>query len=253
MKILRLDSKKYNDLHTFEEKFFKMCDTILNKYALRVNDELYEFMELEVYLYCDGHLDPYVHKAKDQSIPEMFYFHKSGNSYKGGTYKGLDITFGFKEKEAYGGILVRSIRKIGETNTIEGPCKTVDKILEICKKDSIQDLVGDKQMKINNDILKIEKHNMQVTDKTIRSPRVGLKLKKPPYEEYTMKRYRYTKGVCISKYKPLILLSTYLDGDEYDKKIETYIEEFKKDIDLNEYYGKNMTTKELIRVYGKLH
>lgn len=66
-----------------------------------------------------------------------WYFHRFGKTYKVGTYKGMDLTFG-KGDKAYGGILIRAISSVGATDGkhlppnefIEGPCNTVNKILE---------------------------------------------------------------------------------------------------------------------------
>jgi hypothetical protein len=61
----------------------------------------------------------------------------NGKSYKVGTYKGLDLSFG-KGQHAVGGILIRAITSVGAVNGkhlppnefIEGPCNTVTRILE---------------------------------------------------------------------------------------------------------------------------
>lgn len=50
-------------------------------------------------------------------------------SFKCGTYKGMDITFG--NKNIYGGILIRSIMDLNDGKYIEGPCNSVSKLLEI--------------------------------------------------------------------------------------------------------------------------
>jgi hypothetical protein len=50
-------------------------------------------------------------------------------SFKCGTYKGMDITFG--NQDIYGGILIRSIMDLNDSKYIEGPCNSVSKLLEI--------------------------------------------------------------------------------------------------------------------------
>lgn len=63
----------------------------------------------------------------------QWYFHKFGKSYKSGTYKGLDITFG-KGSIAHGGILIRAISQLDPppvNEFIEGPCNCVNKILAL--------------------------------------------------------------------------------------------------------------------------
>jgi len=39
-------------------------------------------------------MDPFTHKDPLQQTCGQWYFHKIGAQYKGGTYKGLDLTFG---------------------------------------------------------------------------------------------------------------------------------------------------------------
>jgi hypothetical protein len=57
-------------------------------------------------------MDEYTHCNDDQLKYGYWYFHKFPNgSYKGGTFKGLDITLG-NNKDKYCGILIRSIYDI---------------------------------------------------------------------------------------------------------------------------------------------
>ena len=58
-----------------------------------------------------------------------------GKGYRGGSYKGLNLTFG-KGDKGDGGILIRALSKIDEetgnpADFTEGPSKSVDKILEL--------------------------------------------------------------------------------------------------------------------------
>jgi hypothetical protein len=92
-----------------------IANDIINHTVLIVNKKPIQICEIEFYLHCSGHEDPFVHKDNHQSIPNKWYFHRTGNSYKSGTYKGLDITFRpyktqyIKPQKIYGGILIRSI------------------------------------------------------------------------------------------------------------------------------------------------
>ena len=65
--------------------------------------------EVEVYFNDDEvHKDTFTHGQDMQRESGKWYFHKQGNSYKSGTYRGLDLAFG-KGKKAAGGILMRSL------------------------------------------------------------------------------------------------------------------------------------------------
>ena len=65
------------------------------------------------------------------------YFHKSGSGYRGGSRKGLDLTFG--QNGAFGGILIRCIKH--KELVIEGPSLVVDYILSTFKSESISKFI----------------------------------------------------------------------------------------------------------------
>jgi hypothetical protein len=71
-----------------------------------------------------------------------WYFHKKNDDgkYNGGTFKGLDMTFG--RDGSYIGILIRSVRRIKTGKFIEGPCNCVDRILADNRVESIDELVS---------------------------------------------------------------------------------------------------------------
>ena len=75
---------------------------------LRVNDRSVDLCEIEFYLHGDDHPDPFVHRDPMQRSFGRWYFHRVGENYRGGTFKGLDITFG--SDGYYGGVLIRSLR-----------------------------------------------------------------------------------------------------------------------------------------------
>ena len=58
----------------------------------------------------------------------------------------MDITFGYsndiKQKNVYGGILIRSIKNFDSKEIIGDPCKVVNKILEINGAITINDFVN---------------------------------------------------------------------------------------------------------------
>lgn len=89
-------------------------------------------------------LDCFVHCNEDQLEYGKWYFHKMGkkssSKYKGGTYKGLDLTLGSKEKNIYCGILIRSVMDIDTLGMTEGPCRCVNLFLQSAECKSINDL-----------------------------------------------------------------------------------------------------------------
>jgi len=168
--------------------FGKIADQILNNYELVIKDQVYRICEIEFYCRCSKHEDKYTHCNKDQMEYEKFYFHKYNNgTYKAGTYKGIDITFG--NNNMYFGILIRSIYNEQNNEFIEGPCRTVNKILEINECSQVKELIGDEILGIYGDERVKIRHNKDLIKKSIYiGPRIGLSDK---YPDYKLKKYRF--------------------------------------------------------------
>ena len=144
-----------------------IIQTLLQRVILRAGCNRYRLAEIEFYLFDEEkHPDPFVHCDENQRTFGHFYFHRqNGKSYKGGTYKGLDITFG--EENVYGGMLIRAMVSVGEERerenenekerekekgkesqresekgeVVEGPCNVVNRILRDTNCESIEELV----------------------------------------------------------------------------------------------------------------
>jgi hypothetical protein len=221
--ILYLDSNTYSNCTTYEQKFSKIADKLLNKTVLVINDSEYRLEEIEFYLHTTDHQDIYTHRDDDQMHPCKWYFHKqSGGSYKGGTYKGLDITFGWNGNHpgnTYGGILIRAINKIPDGKTILGPCKTVDHILERTGCDKINDLVKDLSDTVFKKCKLYLKQKNDLDTKIIYSgPRVGLSFK---YPNYAVKNYRFLTNIkTTEKYKSTIIMNLINSGMTHDEIIK---------------------------------
>ena len=129
--------------------------------------------------------------------------------------KGLDIAFG--EEGRFGGILIRSLQKIGKKETICGPSLVVDNILKKNAMKSISDLVekfGISILEGENEGLYIKKEKIPNL-KMYSSARVGLTLKNKKSEQkpelFIMRNYRYfTDPKSISKHKHLMAISMSL-------------------------------------------
>ncbi|KAH9482101.1 hypothetical protein JR316_0004196 [Psilocybe cubensis] len=144
-------------------------------------DVEFQILEAEFYLRLDGcHEDPFTHGSEEQKVSGRWYFHRaprfskdstrsatSTTEYRGGSRKGLDLTFGGalapqlpsssgptsaspsrapainNEPQRMGGILLRSIREVKSKKIISGPSLLVDRILAASGVGSIQELVHD--------------------------------------------------------------------------------------------------------------
>lgn len=245
---------------TPEQKINTLAQHVLKNIKLIIDNVEYSLNEIEFYCYNTNHKDSYTHKDKDQLTNQEWYFHKYKNgTFKNGTYKGLDITFGDIKSKSYGGILIRTIEKLSNHSTIIGPCNVVNHIINETGYNTIDELVESLE---NNNVfntknkfhLKISNNydNRQIFD----GPRVGLSLK---YPEYLIKNYRFLKNPNdIPKYKDTIVSTLYSKGHSINdiikmtkiskKTVEKSISDFDdgkglSDVDVNK-------TKKINVLYG---
>ena len=175
------------------DNFTKIADVLLNKNVLAVKNKQFRLCEIEFYYRNKSHNDEYVHCDDDQLDFGGFYFHKyKTGSYKSGTYKGLDITFGDRKSETYFGILIRSMMDLETKEFTEGPCKCVNKILEQFGFETVADFMKDKPAKLTigdktHEFYLKEKSDL-IEENMLQGPRAGLSQK---YPDYLMKFYRY--------------------------------------------------------------
>jgi hypothetical protein len=142
-KTFDFSSETSEDCDSAEDKFNLFVKKILNDYKLVVGDQNYSIEEIELYYHSPDHEDTYTHKSKDQLKNSKWYFHKYGNgTYKSGTYKGLDMTFGNGD-DSYGGALIRSISNDKTDEFITGPCNAVNHILNKYDFSESSELVDD--------------------------------------------------------------------------------------------------------------
>jgi len=116
----------------------------MNEWDLWIAGQPHCVVELEAYVHGTGHADPYTHGDDGQNCRGVWYFHRKGGSFKGGTFKGLDLACGDGSRGVFAGLLLRSVRTLegGAGELVEGPCLVVDRILRLCGATSIAGLVG---------------------------------------------------------------------------------------------------------------
>lgn len=226
-------------------RFDSISGALLSEYYLSVihgsSQTDYEILELEFYLQKSGcHEDPFTHGSAEQERSGQWYFHrapKRSNSsqanlattvaggYRGGTRKGLDLTFGgpvctqtsssaepgITSAILRGGALLRTVRRLQDQKVISGPSLLVDEILRVSSASSISELVS---VKWQGDIaalsppsqprsiymyLRKRPPSSLATSPVFRSPRIGLDLSNPetkanpthPRIVFVGKLYRY--------------------------------------------------------------
>ena len=195
------------DYNCLDDSYFlSIANILLNESYLKVNEKIYRLVEIEFYLKCKSHIDPYTHGDPDQLLMHTFYFHKFKTStYKSGTFKGMDLTYGNADEEAYFGILIRAIEDMDTKEIIEGPCNVVNRILLEYDVESIMDLTNGENLNIfenNKNFILCESNNLSKR-KLFAGPRIGLSAK---YPEFQNKLYRFVAGENKIKKKKTTLV-----------------------------------------------
>jgi len=131
-----------------------------------------------------------------------WYFHRYGSKgYKSGTYKGLDLTFGTKLKNLFGGILIRSIQNLSTGELIEGSCNCVTAIFKQFGVSEVNEFLDKVQkgfdktkvLDSSNVIHIVENDKAVLKHEIFKSSRVGLTLKGEEEERFRFifKNYRF--------------------------------------------------------------
>lgn len=143
----------------FYPHFRKIAHKILNGCALvaKTDGKVKLFRIIEIEFYCKHeklHNDNFAHQDVDQLEFLKWYFHKAGKSYKGGTYKGIDIAFGRKDDKLYGGILMRTLQDSSTMEVHEGSCNLVNKMFKFFDSNEVKDFIEDNPHFSKSDIHK---------------------------------------------------------------------------------------------------
>jgi hypothetical protein len=235
--VLSLDSGLYDGLDDYESIFCALARYLMNGFILMVDKDKYQISEIEFYLKDGVHDDPFIHGDPHQGRVGRWYFHRqNGKGYKSGSFKGVDVTFGYKsnKRKFYGGILIRSIYDLNKHTIIEGPCNVVNTVLAKTKKATIDELVTygikkngqsltDETMAVNmGDLLYLTYDtNGELHDSSIFSgPRVGLTLKvySKEREGYLMNDYRYINRITdVKNFRSGMVLSMIGSGMTVDE------------------------------------
>ncbi len=241
---------------------------LLNRVELVVNGASFRFAELETYYHGPGHLDVFAHRDPVQLENGRWYFHRTHGEYRGGSFKGLDLAFG--DGTAHFGILIRTV--IAADGTVfDGPCVTVDHILQHAKAKNIATLdssIAGRKVWDATSPLFIRESAEPRTATVYRCSRVGLSLKrskgKPEAPRFVGRPYRFlTEPRAITKGKLHLVLALYQQGETSDaiakltgcprKAVERYTTEFevgKGVASFDAYIGKELSTAELCRLLG---
>lgn len=174
----------------YAQSFRALAERLFGEAVLIVGDKSYYLVELELYL----DPDPYIHAdARQIDTTGKWYFHRqNGKGYKGGTFKGVDLTCG--PVGVGGGILVRAVVDADTGDFTEGPCKVVDLILAETGYPSVQSLA--RALPGGEDApdafsawgpFRLDLDSPQEFGTAVCAPRVGLSNKYPPYRDLPLR------------------------------------------------------------------
>lgn len=250
--------------------FDSIASQLLFGSDLVVGNESHRLVEIEFYYFGDEHPDPFTHRDLLQLEFGRWYFHRTRGSYRGGSFKGLDLTFG--DGKAFGGILIRSI-ETADGKLIDGPSLCVDYLLAKAGAIAIAELDAAIASRVAWDTESplVLRWNESDRHQLYRSARVGLSLKKAQLSaqmpQYILLPYRYlTQPRRITKGKLYLVLSLHIQGIDPTiiqqitgcpkQSIIRYIADFEaglQETDFTPYFGIDFNSKQLCKLHGTWH
>ena len=198
--------------------FAAIAELLLHRTTLHIAGQAYRLTELEFYWDGPGHRDPFTHGDPNQRVTGTWYFHRErGGAYKGGSFKGVDISVGDAETPA--GVLIRGARG-ADGAVLDGSCVFVDHVLARTGSGSIAALAGRFDGSVDSPggdspvYLRLAPPGERA--RIVATPRVGLTLKKgatPERQRFIARGYRFLcEPRAIKKGKPHIVVGLHREG-----------------------------------------
>jgi len=248
-------------------QFDRIADVLLNQTALLIGGRPHCILEIEFYLHGPYHPDPFTHGHPAQQQRARWYFHRMNNGFRGGSFKGVDISLGGGGD--YGGILLRSMAEQG-SSLINGSSLCVDRMLQLTQTARVGDLdaaIGNRPVWDSHSPLFIRYHKHQTLE-ILATSRVGLTLKRlqqhPHMPDYLARPYRYTVMPSLSKGKQHTVIALYrlgLHGMDIAAKtatrihtVQSYIDAFLKghSMAVENFAGKSLNRLDTCKLLGCL-
>jgi hypothetical protein len=248
--------------------FDRVAERVLDGTRFLVGNEPHRFTEIEFYYHGGEHLDPFSHRDPIQRQLGRWYFHRTGGVYRGGSFKGFDLTFG--GPDSFGGILIRGLEK-PDGSLVDGPSLCVDHLLARTEAGDVATL--DRAINAlpawdGDSPLRLEVAEGLEQRPLYRTARVGLSLKRlraselPP--RFILRPYRYLREPRrIAKGKIHLVLALHAAGKSFLEilqetgcpraAVERYISDFeegRKLADFAPFWGIDLGPKDLCRLHG---
>lgn len=196
--------------------FAAVAAALLNRAELVAGGVPLRVAEVEFYLKDADHPDPFAHAHPVQRDWGRWYFHRSGGSFRGGSFKGLDLSLG--DGTATVGVLLRSV-VTPDDELIDGPSRLVDRLLKLADTPTVAALdarlPGTAAISAGTPV-----HFREAPDRgaeVLASARVGLSLKRTAalgtMPHYIGRRYRFlTEPRRIGPGRPQLVTALHADG-----------------------------------------
>jgi hypothetical protein len=259
-----------DDHEHFDAWFAVIANRLLNGCRLMAGGKAHRLTEVEAYYYGGPHKDPFAHRDPVQKATGRWYFHRTKGVYRGGSFKGVDLTFG--GADAFGGFLIRGLEEEGGP-LVDGPSLTVDHLLRQTGKATVAELdtaIAGLACWESANPLRLEWTPLEERP-LLRCARVGLSLRRlrnstePP--RFLIRSYRFlSEPRRISKGKPLMVLGLHAQGKTVDEIVQTtgcprgtvkrYVEEFetgRTEEGFDRFFGVEFSTVDLCRLHGLWH
>lgn len=196
----------------WSEAIEAVATRVLRRGVLRAGTLSLRPVEVEGYVSASAHPDPFAHARPEQASIGAWYFHRVGESFRGGTFKGVDLTFGGTHARA--GLLIRAA-VADDGRRIDGPSLLVDAVLRATGHGTVSSLAracaeGD------HDALSLRLDERERGDAIFAGPRVGLTLRRALSAErvfFLPRAYRFVVDPKrATKGRPQLALGMYSQG-----------------------------------------
>ncbi|WP_157369029.1 DNA-3-methyladenine glycosylase [Zavarzinella formosa] len=197
------------------EQHLQAARELITETALWAGGRPHRINEVEVYHNSEEHPDPFCHRNELQSTWHRWCFHRQGTNYRGGSFKGLDLTFG--QPGSFCGVLIRTL-ELWDGSPIEGPSLVVDFLLRMTRFPHVRDLDAAIGKRTGwDDTSPIHLKKIKPREQPIfTSARVGLSSKHT--DEYRHRPYRlFVLPNRMRKGRPLIVQQMILEGRTDDE------------------------------------
>ncbi|MEM1347885.1 MAG: hypothetical protein AAGI01_04955 [Myxococcota bacterium] len=259
----------YNHGDAPDEWFAHLARCLLRASRLVIAGHAHRMLEVEFYLQSAAHRDPFAHAHPAQATCGRWYLHRVGEGYRGGSFKGMDITFGGLQE--FGGILIRTL-EAPDGQIINGSSLCVERALELTREESPASLdaaLGERMVWDDSSPVHVVEARPEGPEhgEILQTARVGLTLKRaaahPAMPAFIMAPYRFLTDPTIKKGKVHTIVALHQSGMEAAdiarvvrspaKSVRGYVEAYEAGASrasLAQWFGESLATRDVCVMHG---